>query len=186
MIIIIEGRPGSGKTTCCKHLMEILKKDKNLHFCGFYTSEMRNASGERIGFEIITTSGERAILADVREFSPYQIGKYFVRVENIEKIVVPILSKFIDEDFNILIIDEVGKMEMLSSKFKELLGTIINKNPGTIICTMPPVDFDVMLSLIRRKANKIFKLETQRKNALQIAEQIYRVIKEDLPSTGEY
>jgi len=90
------------------------------------------------------------------------------------------------EDFNILIIDEVGKMEMLSSKFKELLGTIINKNPGTIICTMPPVDLDVMLSLIRRKANKIFKLETQRKNALQIAEQIYRVIKEDLPSTGEY
>lgn len=48
--------------------------------------------------------------------SPYQVGKYGVNIENLEKIAVPsIISVQTDE---LIVIDEIGKMECFSNHFR--------------------------------------------------------------------
>lgn len=42
---------GIGKTTVCKKVASTLEKSKN--FDGFYTEEVRDRSGSRIGFDIV-------------------------------------------------------------------------------------------------------------------------------------
>lgn len=43
---------GVGKTTVCKKIVSILEK-KSKNFDGFYTEEVRDHSGSRIGFDIV-------------------------------------------------------------------------------------------------------------------------------------
>lgn len=46
---------GIGKTTVCKKVASTLEK-KGVRFDGFYTEEVRNQSGYRIGFDVVRVS----------------------------------------------------------------------------------------------------------------------------------
>lgn len=43
---------GIGKTTVCKKIASVLEK-KNKNFDGFYTEEVRDQRGSRIGFDVV-------------------------------------------------------------------------------------------------------------------------------------
>lgn len=58
---------GVGKTTVIKKVCEELKK-KNLKIDGFFTEEVRSGR-DRIGFDVVTMSGKRDILARARFIS---------------------------------------------------------------------------------------------------------------------
>lgn len=179
MIIAVCGEPGSGKTTCWKFLIERLEEGK-IRFTGFYTLEARDSSGNRIGFEIITTSGSRAVLADIYHFSKYRIGKYYVNINNIEKFIVPALNEFKNGAHDVLIIDEIGKMEMLSTRFREALENILSCK-GLIVCTVPAIDFHPLVSLVKKNAYKTFTLYRPQKNAEEVATQIFTEITKIYP-----
>ena len=70
-VILLTGRPGSGKTTLIWRVLARLTKPAG----GFYTQEIRE-SGRRVGFEIITLDGERDTLAHVNINSEHRISKY--------------------------------------------------------------------------------------------------------------
>jgi len=67
--ILLTGRPGCGKTTLIKRVVDELA----LPAAGFYTEEIRQR-GERVGFKIITLSGEEAVFADVDFRTPQRLG----------------------------------------------------------------------------------------------------------------
>jgi nucleoside-triphosphatase THEP1 len=58
---LVTGQPGSGKTTAVKAMIELLDSDR----CQvFYTDEVLNSIGERIGFDIVPVpNNRREILA---------------------------------------------------------------------------------------------------------------------------
>uniref|UniRef100_A0A7C2K2U2 NTPase n=1 Tax=candidate division WOR-3 bacterium TaxID=2052148 RepID=A0A7C2K2U2_UNCW3 len=176
MILTIEGKPASGKTTTCIKLLEKLKNEGDYKLCGFITREIRDTGGVRTGFEIITLQGERAILADIYHKTPFKVGKYYVRIDNIEKSVTSEIEKFLKNECEIIIIDEIGKMEMLSSKFQYMIAKILSHNRGFIICTLPVADFHSLVNAFRVKANKRFFLEKGKFNAEKVAEEIFRTI----------
>ncbi|MDI6851314.1 MAG: nucleoside-triphosphatase [bacterium] len=176
MIITIEGKPASGKTTICIKLIEKLKNEKTYKLCGFITREIRDSGGTRIGFEIVTLQGERAILADIYQKTPFKVGKYFVRVDNIDKSAIAEIEKFLKNECEIIIIDEIGKMEMLSSRFQYVMAKILNYNRGLIICTLPIVDFHPLVNAFRIKSDKRFFLEKGKFNSEVVAEEIFRTI----------
>ncbi|UCC78519.1 MAG: NTPase [Candidatus Zixiibacteriota bacterium] len=112
--ILITGPPGCGKTTLIKRIADNISYPLN----GFFTAEIREG-GTRVGFEVESFAGEKAVLSHVDIRSRNRVGKYGVDVEAFEKIALPEIEKAIGGK-NLLIIDEIGKMELYSSRFREL------------------------------------------------------------------
>lgn len=113
--ILITGLPGIGKTTLIKKLSEELK---HLHPVGFYTEEIRE-KGQRKGFELVSLDGKRGLLSHKDIKSPCRVGQYRVDIEGFENFLNAI--PFFDPSPRLIIIDEIGKMECLSDRFKNLL-----------------------------------------------------------------
>jgi nucleoside-triphosphatase len=113
--LLITGVPGVGKTTLIKKLYEALKDFRPV---GFYTEEIREG-GERKGFELISLEGKRGLLSHKHIESPYKVGQYKVDIKSFENFLESISLS--NPYTRLLIIDEIGKMECLSDRFKKLL-----------------------------------------------------------------
>jgi len=120
--IMITGYPRTGKTTLIMKVVE--KTTKNV--AGFYTEEIRNELGGREGFEVIgVRTGKKGMLAHVNAQSDKRVGKYYVTLKEFEEIALEEMKLKTD----IMIIDEIGKMELFSRPFKEkLLKCLESKN----------------------------------------------------------
>ncbi len=109
--IFLTGAPSSGKTTVIKKIIENLNHPAN----GFYTEEER-IDGKRVGFLMKTIDGRKGYLAHQDIKSDFYIRRYGVSIENIENIAVPSITPV---ENNIIILDEIGKMECFSPAFKQ-------------------------------------------------------------------
>jgi nucleoside-triphosphatase THEP1 len=66
--LLLEGRPGAGKTTAVARVVELVRADGG-SVTGFLTRELRER-GERVGFALETLDGRRGMLAHVRVRGP--------------------------------------------------------------------------------------------------------------------
>ncbi len=119
LAIFITGRAGCGKTTLVKKLLPNLPQPT----VGFYTEEIRDR-GNRVGFLIQAIRGVKGVLADLSPGAP-RVGKYRVRVEEFEELVLPELA----QPAVCCVIDEIGKMELHSQKFRALLPDLTLRFP---------------------------------------------------------
>lgn len=115
--LFLTGRPRSGKTT----LFLKIVRELDITPSGFYTEEIRK-KGIRVGFRIRTFDGREGVLATTTEPTDYKIGKYYVDIETLEYLAIPTLIV----DAELYAIDEIGKMEMLSERFREELNRILS------------------------------------------------------------
>lgn len=134
-VYLLTGQPGTGKTSLIKQAVADMKGKAG----GFYTEEIRS-QGVRQGFRLVTLDGQTAVLAHLYIHSPHRVSKYGVDVESLDKVGVTAINQAIQE-CDLVVIDEIGKMELFSAKFREavlnilksgkkLLGTImLNPNP---------------------------------------------------------
>lgn len=165
--IFISGKPACGKTTL---IMEILKELK-LNAGGFYTSEIREGK-VRKGFKITTLNGKEGILAHVNIKSPYRVSKYKVNIKDLEEIGVKSILGSLKRN-KITTVNELGKMEMKSEKFKKAVLTALdseNKVLGTIKLTPDPFTDKIK----RRKDTKVFYLTKE--NRKRIKKQIIKLL----------
>jgi nucleoside-triphosphatase len=116
-IILLTGPPRSGKTTL---VMRLLEKLPAMKAAGFYTEEIRER-GERKGFKLISLSGASGVLSHVDIKSPRRVGKYRVDVEGFENF----LNKISFDDAVVAVVDEIGKMEVMSPRFRDLINELI-------------------------------------------------------------
>jgi nucleoside-triphosphatase len=78
LLVLIEGRPGVGKTTVARRLGQFLRK-AGVPLAGFVTEELREG-GNRVGFALETFDGRHGVLAHVGLSGPPRVGKYGVDV----------------------------------------------------------------------------------------------------------
>lgn len=129
--ILLEGDPGIGKTTL---LRKIAANIAYLDICGFYTQEIRKKK-IRVGFRIDTFSGQSGVLSHVDFNRGPSVGKYGVDIDTFERIGVFELKKALDFP-SIILIDEIGKMELYSNRFKEVLLHCFDSDQSVVATVM--------------------------------------------------
>jgi nucleoside-triphosphatase len=113
--LFITGRPGVGKSTVIRKVADRLGKQAE----GFYTEELR-VRGKRQGFKVSDLSGREGVLAHVRIKAGPRVGKYGVDVKAFEKVALPAMERAIRQG-KIMVVDEIGKMELYSKEFRQKL-----------------------------------------------------------------
>lgn len=133
--ILLTGHPGAGKTTAVRKILELTKE----HCGGFYTREVLS-NDSRVGFEIITLDGETVALAtknqDISFAAEITFGAYKVNLDAINVVAVPSIERAVKEK-RIVVIDEIGPMEIFSEAFRKMVMTVLNLSNvlvfGTIV-----------------------------------------------------
>jgi nucleoside-triphosphatase len=128
MFLLLTGRPGIGKTTIVRAVGETFR---SVRPAGFYTEEIREGRVRR-GFRLMTFDGETATMADV-DFPPPRVGKYGVAVATIDRFAANLPE--VSERSPICLIDEIGKMECLSTVFVRSMRRVI-EGGRTVVATV--------------------------------------------------
>jgi nucleoside-triphosphatase len=134
-VYLLTGQPGTGKTSIIKQAIAEMEGKAG----GFYTEEIRS-QGVRQGFRLVTLNGQTATLAHINFHSPYRVSKYGVDVDSLDKVGVSALNQAMRE-CDLVVVDEIGKMELFSAKFREAVQSVISSGKrllGTIMLSPNP------------------------------------------------
>ncbi len=163
--LLITGLPGTGKTTLVKKLSSELRERAPY---GFYTEEIRE-KGARRGFELVALTGQRALLASVDIESPFRVGKYHGDIKGFERFLDSL--DLLNQKTNLIVIDEIGKMECLSKKFIDLLRALLDSRT-ILIATIALKGGGFIEEVKNRQDVKVFEIEPKNRNF--IGEEIKR------------
>ena len=126
MKILVTGRPGIGKTTLVRRVIELCRKE-GIKVGGMISYEVRER-GRRVGFKILDImNNKEGILAWVGLPGTKRVGKYTVNLKDIKNIGVKALEKAI-EQADVIVIDEIGPMELYSNEFKDAVEKAFKSN----------------------------------------------------------
>lgn len=157
---LITGKPRMGKTTMIKKLINDIGSD----ICGgFYTEEITN-SDDRIGFRCVSIKGESVEIANVKSPSKTRIGRYGIDIEKFENFAIKVLQDALSSK-KIIVIDEIGFMQMLSTSFQKIVQDIVSDNH--IVLGTVPLDSHPEIDKIKYlKEVKIISLNEFNRDAI--------------------
>ncbi|MCW4017317.1 MAG: NTPase [Candidatus Bathyarchaeota archaeon] len=115
-VLILTGIPGVGKTTVLAKTVSSLR-GRGVSVGGMFSREVRE-DGIRVGFEVVDVARAKVgWLAHVDQHGP-QVGKYHVNLGDLEAVGVQAINDA-TENRDVVVIDEIGPMELFSEKFKQ-------------------------------------------------------------------
>lgn len=137
---------------------------------GFYTEEERTGD-KRVGFLMHTLDGKKGYLAHQDIQSEFHIRRYGVSIKNIEKIAIPSITPIENQ---IIVLDEIGKMECFSEKFVQATEKALN-SPNIVIGTITFGGTDFILQVKEHPDIEI--IEVTQKNREVLPEVVLRKVK---------
>lgn len=181
--ILITGSPRCGKSTLIRKLIEHLQKEYTLH--GFLTPEVRKR-GKRVGFDIKdVNSGKKVPLARKGDYSSdFTLGSYKVFIDEFNRYLNENIGTLTDKerkpDHNnsfILIIDEIGKMELFSELFQSKLKKIFSSDVAVIATIGKHMNHPIKDFILNDSEVKLFSLTRQ--NQEEILRNILGIINKE-------
>jgi len=166
----ITGLPGSGKTHALMKVVEMLEEENRI--VGGMITEPIVERNRRVGFYVMDWfSKNKAVLAHVSVQSRFCVGKYGVDLESLNNIGV-IALKNACKDADIIVVDEVGKMEVESDQFVDAVKEAMETNKPMIL-TLHKKSRNPLLQEIRRRDDvRILEVTPINRNLLP-----YKIIK---------
>jgi nucleoside-triphosphatase len=163
--IILVGPPGCGKTTVIRRTVDRLR-DARAPVFGFWTAEIRD-QGIRRGFQIETLLGVRSVMAHVDFKAGPKVSKYGVNVEAVNRVAVAEIDRALREGERaaILVMDEIGKMELMSPAFRAAVASAI-ESPLRILATAMSKAHPFVDGLKRRPDVEVVAVSTANRDSL--------------------
>jgi len=144
----ITGLPEAGKTHALQRVIEMLEADEVV--VGGMITESIIENKEKAGFKIIDwMSKESGTLAHKNLDTNVHAGDYQVDLEVLENIGVAAINRA-SEEAEVIIIDEVGKMEVESSNFVQSVKDALDTDKPLIL-TLHKKSRNPLLQDIRRR-----------------------------------
>lgn len=165
--ILVTGPPGVGKTTL---IMNVARRLSDLQPAGFYTREIREG-GTRKGFELMSFSGRRGILAHVENKGPLRVSKYGVDLNGFDAFLRSLAIS--DPLPRLIIIDEIGKMECLSSPFRTLIERILDADT-VLVATIAMKGGGLIEKIKKRNDIVLYHVTTENRDTLP--EEIAKIV----------
>ena len=160
--VLLTGRPGCGKTTLIKRVVNDLARPAG----GFYTEEIRER-GARVGFKIVTTDGKEAVFANVNfpaTAEPQRLGKYGLDLSALEIIAVVAVRAAVRAR-QLVVIDEIGPMEIRSAMFRDVVNEAFDSD-APILATITARSFPFIDAI--KKRSDVTIIEVGRSNRDQL------------------
>ena len=159
--ILVTGPPRSGKSTLIEKVVQGISRPAT----GFFTQELRE-KGRRVGFSITTLEGKTGVLAHQSIRSRFRVGNYRVNLEDLDQIAVP--SMLPSTPDQIVVVDEVGKMECFSPLFKETLIQVLSS--ANLVIGSVAIKGDHFIQSIKKRddVSLVSITEKTRDDALQL------------------
>src|SRR6266516_206863 len=124
-VILLTGRPRVGKTTIVNRIHEHYSAS-GWKVEGMTSREVREGNA-RTGFMITDlSSGQEGWLAKKDLTAGPRVGSYDVVSEDLEKIGAAALERSMNGPADLIIVDEIGPMEMTSASFRNSISRVLN------------------------------------------------------------
>lgn len=162
MIWLVTGPPGVGKSTLISKVILRLKSAGVI--VGGCTTAERRSGGTRVGFEVRDlTSGRTGELASVTSRFGPRVGRYRVNLTDLARVGAGGVEAAASSS-EMIVIDEVGPMELVSPEFRRAVKKCIDSGKPMLAVVHERLDDD-LLNELRSKAGAQFTLSTENREA---------------------
>ena len=158
----VTGLPRSGKSAVMEKVVSMLDEERReemrargddvaaAKLLGGMRCEPVSENGERVGFKCINfQTGEEAIMAHKNIDSRTRILGYGIDPEALDRVAVPAIQEAMD-DYEVLVIDEIGKFSVESELFVEVVRKAMEVDKPTLL-TLHKKSRHPLLQDIRRR-----------------------------------
>ena len=175
----ITGMPSVGKTDTLLKIIAALEEHGYI-VEGMITEPIIEKK-KRVGFYVTDwQTKDREVFAHVDFETKDKIGKYGVDIHALEAIGVPAIEKAInDAEVNVIVIDEIGKMEMLSEKFCMMVIEALDSDKPIMVTLHKKSRTPLLQDVRRRDDIRILEVTTVNRNLLPY--KIEKIMEEKLP-----
>ena len=169
--LLLTGRPGIGKTTIIKAVIAQLSDRAGGPPLagGFYTEEILGPGGRK-GFRLNTLDGQSAVIAHVDFRSRSEVGRYGVKVDVIDRLGAGAIRSAAEHN-PIVIIDEIGKMELFSSQFQS---AVLKAVSGSKIVIATAMQGDPPWLMALKALPNVTVWEVTKVNRTKLVDQVLR------------
>ena len=184
----VTGLPRSGKSAVMEKVVSMLSEERRdemrargddveaAKLLGGMRCEPVVENGERVGFKCINfQTGEEAVIAHKSIDSRTRVLGYGIDPEALDRVAVPAIQEAMD-DYEVLVIDEIGKFSVESEAFVEVVRKAMEIDKPTLLTLHKKSRHPLLQDIRRRDDARI--LEVTPVNRALLPYKIHKLIRE--------
>ena len=184
----VTGLPRSGKSAVMEKVVSMLSEERRdemrargddvaaAKLLGGMRCEPVVENGERVGFKCINfQTGEEAVMAHKSIDSRTRVLGYGIDPEALDRVAVPAIQEAMD-DYEVLVIDEIGKFSVESEDFVEVVRKAMEIDKPTLLTLHKKSRHPLLQDIRRRDDARI--LEVTPVNRALLPYKIHKLIRE--------
>lgn len=171
-LVLLMGRPGSGKTTVVLRAVLLLRTD-GLSVGGICSRE-RRAHGTRVGFEMVDLATDsHESLASTTGTGP-RMGRYRVNLKGLAEFAAPAIVEASSRS-DVIVCDEAGPMELLSPEFRRAVEGLLTASKPCLVVVHAEMADPLLEKLKKSEQAQLLEVTDETRNLLP--ETVYKRIR---------